>query len=119
MTKPEKLDVVIGDLIYAEDQNCWGNHSKYIHFGKVMKITKTGRIAVDILKNVIVSTTRNPTNSIDDYDNVVIPGSNITCHITLNSDGTVRGKNFSDNYITFVKYSPELILKELFDMGGQ
>lgn len=46
----------IGKLVYAEDRNCWGEHSKYIHFGRVAKITRTGRINVDILNNVFNET---------------------------------------------------------------
>jgi hypothetical protein len=110
----------VGDLIYSQDINCWGNHSKYIHFGKVTKITKTGMFSVNILEKI--PHIENEQTMSDNYEKhtVVTPGTHIIDHITLNQQGVVRGKKFgTGDYVKFEKYTPTLTLIEEIDLIGQ
>lgn len=54
------------------------------------------------------------------YLKVMTPGTEVIDHIVLNPDGSVRGKNFGTGlYMTFDRYTDDLILTEEIDMGGQ
>ena len=109
----------LGDIIYAEEQHCWGECSRYIHFGKVKKITKTGRFIVDILDNILNENHEQTKKTIHNYYymRVVTPGMNIGDSVTLNSDGTVRGDKFGyKSYVKFEKYDDSLTLIEEIDM---
>lgn len=119
--KEGKKMFAVGDMVYCVDQNCWGNHSTYIHFGKIKKITRTGRYNVDIFENI-----PHPEHEKTKYipmferDTVVTPSDKIVDQIVLNADGTVRGKNFGTcQYMVFEKYSPTMTLMEEIDLGGQ
>lgn len=112
----------VGDLIYTEDRNCWGESSMYVHFGKVTKITKTGRFIVDILDNVFNESHERTKKDEHGryYNKVVTPSTIVVDKVTLNSDGSLRGKNFGTGlYMKFKKYTNDLILVEDIDMGGQ
>lgn len=112
----------VGDIIYSEDRNCWGESSMYVHFGKVAKVTKTGRFIVDILDNVFDETHEKTKKDKCGryYNKVVTPSTTIVDRVTLNSDGSIRGKNFGTGlYMKFHKYTNDLILVEDIDMGGQ
>lgn len=112
----------VGDIIYTEDRNCWGESSMYVHFGKVVKITKTGRFVVDILDNIFDETHEKTRK--DEfgcyYNKVVTPSTTVCDRVTLNTDGSIRGKNFGTGlYMEFKKYTYDLILVEYIDMCGQ
>ena len=115
----EEPGFAIGDMVYCVDQNCWGNHSTYIHFGKVKKITRAGRFNVDIFENIPhPEHEKTKYYPMEESHTVVTPGEKIVDSVILNADGTVRGKNFgTGGYMTFEKYLPTMTLMENIDLG--
>lgn len=111
----------VGDILCAIDQHCWGDCSTLIHFGKVVKVTKTGRYNVNIVENILNDT--HPESKKTDYGyyyrRVVTPGTKVVDYCVLNNDGVARGDTFGcKSYVKFEKYDENEIMIENIDMNN-
>lgn len=111
----------VGDIVASEDLNCWGDHSKYIHFGRVRKITPTGQFCVEILDHVRHMDHAQTIINQEQHDTVVTPGPNIMRLIHLTPDGIIRDRYFGSaaGHAQFERYDPHKVYVEAIDMCGQ